>query len=102
LHVDIPEFERKQKDDLDTQSAELEATTGKLNEDLVVLHVEIPEFERKQKDATAARREPTITAAVKVAIRELLELKPTCVDIGMSYEERVARREDEIESLKTS
>lgn len=34
------------------------------------------------------------------AIKELLELKPTCIDTGMSYEERVARREDEIESLK--
>merc|ERR1740130_1234382 len=40
------------------------------------------------------------TDILKVAIRELLELKPTCVDTGMSYEERVARREDEIESLK--
>jgi len=50
LHVEIPEFERKQKDDLDAQSAELEATTRKLTEDLVVLHVETPEFERTQKD----------------------------------------------------
>jgi uncharacterized coiled-coil DUF342 family protein len=37
---------------------------------------------------------------LNVAIQELLDLKPTCVDTGMSYEERVARREDEIESLK--
>jgi len=34
------------------------------------------------------------------AIQELEELKPACVDTGMSYEERVARREQEIESLK--
>jgi len=40
------------------------------------------------------------TAILRISIRELLELKPTCVDTGMSYEERVARREDEIESLK--
>jgi len=33
------------------------------------------------------------------AIQELLELKPTCIDTGMSYQERVARREDEIEQL---
>lgn len=37
---------------------------------------------------------------LSTAITELLELKPTCIDTGMSYEERVARREDEIESLK--
>lgn len=33
------------------------------------------------------------------AILELLDLKPVCVDTGMSYEERVARREDEIKML---
>ena len=29
-----------------------------------------------------------------------MELKPTCIDTGMSYEERVARREAEIDALK--
>jgi len=33
-------------------------------------------------------------------IKELLELQKTCIDTGMSYEERVAAREDEIEALK--
>merc|ERR1712124_104673 len=28
------------------------------------------------------------------------KLKPSCVDAGVSYEDRVARREEEIESLK--
>lgn len=37
---------------------------------------------------------------LNTAIAELLDLKPTCIDTGMSYDERVARREDEIESLK--
>jgi chromosome segregation ATPase len=36
---------------------------------------------------------------LNTAIQELLDLKPTCVDTGMSYEERVARREDEIAAL---
>jgi len=34
------------------------------------------------------------------ALEELLKLKPVCVDTGMSSEERVARREQEIASLK--
>jgi len=34
------------------------------------------------------------------AITELLDLKPQCVDTGMSYNDRVANREDEIASLK--
>merc|ERR1719221_148122 len=32
----------------------------------------------------------------------LEELKPTCIDTGMSYEERVAKREEEIEHLTTA
>eukprot|EP00929_Paragymnodinium_shiwhaense_P045195 TRINITY_DN2311_c0_g2_i1.p1 TRINITY_DN2311_c0_g2~~TRINITY_DN2311_c0_g2_i1.p1 ORF type:complete len:428 (-),score=180.80 TRINITY_DN2311_c0_g2_i1:121-1404(-) len=34
------------------------------------------------------------------SVSELLDLKPVCIDTGMSYEERVARREDEIEALR--
>jgi len=34
------------------------------------------------------------------SIKELIELKAVCVDTGMSYSERVARREQEIASLK--
>jgi hypothetical protein len=34
------------------------------------------------------------------ALQELIELQPACVDTGMSYAERVAKREQEIEALK--
>jgi len=34
------------------------------------------------------------------SIEELMELKPTCIDTGMSYADRVAMREQEIGSLK--
>merc|ERR1740115_426656 len=34
------------------------------------------------------------------SIEELIELKATCVDTGMSYADRVAMREQEIASLK--
>lgn len=34
------------------------------------------------------------------ALEELIELQPACIDTGMSYEDRVAKREDEIEALK--
>jgi len=36
------------------------------------------------------------------ALKALEELNPACVDTGMSYEERVAKREEEIEALKTA
>jgi peptidoglycan hydrolase CwlO-like protein len=34
------------------------------------------------------------------ALQELEELKPTCIDTGMSYKERVKKREEEIEALQ--
>jgi len=40
------------------------------------------------------------TTILEQSIQELLDLKPVCVDTGMSYNERVARREDEIAALK--
>merc|ERR1719389_13496 len=64
------------------------------------------EQKTKQRDTAVEELESAdedIDAQVKIlntAIAELLDLKPTCIDTGMTYEERVARREDEIESLK--
>lgn len=64
------------------------------------------EEKTKQKDTAVEELESASdfldaqTAMLQSSIAELLELKPTCIDTGMSYEERVARREDEIESLK--
>lgn len=42
------------------------------------------------------------TEILKVAINELLDLQPMCVSTGMSYQERAARREQEIEALKVT
>merc|ERR1719326_1594411 len=36
------------------------------------------------------------------ALQELAKLKPACVDTGSDYDEKVARREQEIESLKNA
>jgi len=40
------------------------------------------------------------TKILVTSIKELIELKATCVDTGMSYADRVAMREQEIQSLK--
>ena len=34
------------------------------------------------------------------SVQEIIELQPACVETGMSYEDRVAKREPEIEALK--
>mmetsp|Transcript_48187 Transcript_48187/g.148745 ORF Transcript_48187/g.148745 Transcript_48187/m.148745 type:complete len:242 (-) Transcript_48187:10-735(-) len=39
------------------------------------------------------------TAKLQTALKELLDLQPVCVDTGMTYQERVAMREDEIAAL---
>jgi len=36
------------------------------------------------------------------ALEELEELKPTCIDTGMSYKERVAKREEEMKALQSA
>merc|ERR1719460_772254 len=64
------------------------------------------EMKTKQKDTAIEELESadedltSQTEILKVAIKELLELIPQCVDTGMTYEERVALREEEIEGLK--
>jgi len=52
------------------------------------------EYESADEDIAAQ------TSLLRSGIKELIDLKPTCEIKPMSYEERVARREDEIESLK--
>merc|ERR1719439_11688 len=53
-----------------------------------------------QKLSEAQEKLDSESALLKTAISELLELQPACVDTGMSYAERVALRESEIEGLK--
>jgi len=53
--------------------------------------------EEQLEDATESLNDNT--EILSKAIAELLDLKPVCVDTGMSYEERVARRQDEIDAL---
>ena len=36
------------------------------------------------------------------SMKQLEDLNPQCIDTGMSYDERVAKREEEIEALKTA
>jgi len=44
----------------------------------------------------------TSTDLLDKALQELEELKPTCVDTGMSYKERVEKREEEIDALNNA
>jgi chromosome segregation ATPase len=74
--------------------------------------ISVAEKEQAFTEKTAQRDEAVekldeadeeLTSQTKIlqgSLKELMELKPTCIDTGMTYEERVARREEEIASLK--
>merc|ERR1719248_327371 len=50
---------------------------------------------QEKKEALGAKSD-----LLNEAIKELLELKAACVDTGMSYAERSANREEEIQALR--
>merc|ERR1719420_1172104 len=54
----------------------------------------------EEKLAAADEAMQSQTTLLQKGLEELLELKPVCIDTGMSYEERVAMREEELEALK--
>jgi len=95
----------------ETQKAEKKASTDHRNfmteTGKSLVEKEMAEEQKDDQHANtveeldSAKDSLTAEAAIlSTSIAELIELKPTCIDTGMSYEERVARREDEIESLK--
>merc|ERR1719316_1785907 len=108
LEVLLSDFERTidetqtAEDEAQQDFEELMRTTGKSieakevvrekkHEELDDIMVNLVEQKEQLKDKVKLLNE---------AVGELIELKHTCIDTGMSYEERVAKREEEIESLK--
>eukprot|EP00397_Hematodinium_sp_SG-2012_P022830 GEMP01023681.1.p1 GENE.GEMP01023681.1~~GEMP01023681.1.p1 ORF type:complete len:661 (+),score=251.96 GEMP01023681.1:39-2021(+) len=59
------------------------------------------EKQARQTELNAAKKDlQGSQAELDAALEYYDKLKPSCVDAGVSYEERVARREEEIQSLK--
>merc|ERR1712203_1153479 len=86
-HADFVEFDRESRSD--TSGKE---TKKKLDEE--DLATTLTSIEQKMTDMQTAQ--DLLDSALKV----IEGLKPTCIDTGMSYEERVAKREEEIKALK--
>merc|ERR1719456_1777462 len=81
------EFETTTKVSLGTKKVAKSAKEGELTETEASI----------DEDNTSLTEEQSL---LDKAIQEIVELQPACVDTGMSYEERVAKREQEIEALK--
>jgi uncharacterized protein YukE len=108
---------------LETIASDFDRTTRKTEEAEHASHREFVEFEQSAKSSIAGKitKEELDTQDLKTtkqsiktkmadmqtavdlldsALRELEELKPTCMDSGMSYKERVEKREQEMKALK--
>lgn len=59
---------------------------------------QLQDTEEKFDEAEANLQEQS--GILRTSLKELLELKPACIDTGMSYADRVAMREEEIAALK--
>lgn len=85
--AEFVEFDRTSKADIGGKTTKTELN----DQDLETTKTNIVE---KSKDMQ------TNMDLVDKALEELEELKPLCIDTGMSYEERVEKREEEIDALK--
>merc|ERR1719161_1322590 len=108
LEVILSDFER-----LEEETSTSESTTAKdyttfmadSDEDKAVKTADMTHnsnlITKRNSDNASAKKDLKSTQAELDAALEYYEkLKPSCVDAGESYEERVARREAEIQSLK--
>merc|ERR1719297_608618 len=86
-HADHVLFDRESKTDISGKE-----TKKKLDEE--DLATTLTTIEQKMTDLQTAQD------LLESALKAIEALKPTCIDTGMSYEERVAKREEEIEALK--
>eukprot|EP00929_Paragymnodinium_shiwhaense_P118413 TRINITY_DN90334_c0_g1_i1.p1 TRINITY_DN90334_c0_g1~~TRINITY_DN90334_c0_g1_i1.p1 ORF type:complete len:723 (-),score=321.66 TRINITY_DN90334_c0_g1_i1:114-2198(-) len=108
LEVISADFERTKTTVTDEEAAAVEAFTKFETETKESIDAKKTEKEGKEGDVTSA--EEAITTAQdalvdakrlhKGALEELTKLKAMCVDAEESYEQRVAKREREIDSLK--
>jgi cell division septum initiation protein DivIVA len=81
------EFMTESKVDKAKKSEDIEHKTAKKQDEMQALTVKKEDLEGTQKELDAA-------------LAYFDKLKPSCVDAGVSYEDRVARRKEEIESLQ--
>merc|ERR1719235_2581986 len=108
LDVIISDFERTLKVTAqDEKQALAEFTSFKKTTDTSIGSKETQktnaESMLKNTDNQITENMSTLEKTVKMlddTLKELEDLKPACVDTGMSYEERVQKRKDEIEALK--
>jgi len=108
LEVILSDFARLETDTSSSEASAQEAYDkfmAESNQDVEVKETEIKHKEGAKMDTDATmgqlKKEIELTNGELTAANDYYEkLKPDCVDKGLSYEERVQKREEEIQSLK--
>jgi len=108
LEVILSDFQRLEAETTENEvanSAEFESFMNDSQMDKAVKGQEVKNKEgMKQKTASATQDATTDLQSTQeeldAAMLYFEKLKPSCVDTGISYEDRVARREEEVQSLQ--
>jgi predicted nucleic acid-binding Zn-ribbon protein len=108
LEVILTDFARLESETTTAEATELDAYKKYMFES--EKDKALKENEKGHKEAKKSELESTLQQTIEdlkatqealdAAITYYEKLKPTCVDSGATYEDRVKRREDEIQSLK--
>jgi len=88
-----------QRDFVDYEQTAKSSIAGKMTKE------ELDSLDLKTCESMIATKFEDLQTAMDLldtALKELEELKPTCIDTGMSYKERVAKREEEMKALETA
>jgi chromosome segregation ATPase len=110
LEVILSDFERLARETEETETVsqkDYEAFMADSQQDKAVKNADIQHKQSKNvkinSDIASTRRDLKSTQEeLSAAMSYYEKLKPSCVDAGESYEERVQRRKDEIQSLEES
>jgi len=88
---------KAQRDFVDYEQTAKSSIAGKMTKE------ELDSMDLKTTISTINTKMADLQTAMDLldkALETLEELKPTCIDTGMSYKERVAKREEEMEALQ--
>merc|ERR1719450_755240 len=86
---EFQDYKTESESDISEKEGSVKTKEGEVRDTTAVL----TGFKEDLKEHTTLKAE---------ALKELAKLKPACVDTGSDYDEKVARREQEIESLKNA
>jgi len=108
LEVILSDFQRLESETTQSEDTSNAEFTGFTNDSQMARatkskDVEMKEEAKQQADSNASTDKNNLDATQSefdAAMKYFEQLKPSCVDAGLDYDDRVARRNDEVQSMK--